>query len=65
MSVVGYFEGIIDTWKGLEKRTPTVVRDMKEVLRQFQTSLQCGEIPEDKQKYLKDTFYEISREVYK
>ena len=65
MSYYGYFEGIIDTWNKLEKRTPSIIKDMKEVIRQFNTSLSFKEIPEDKIEYLKKEFNRIYKEVYK
>lgn len=63
MSVTGYFESILDTWKTI-KRTPTVKRDMKIVLGQFDTAVRCNEIDEDRLEYLKKEFKRIYNEVY-
>lgn len=64
MSYDGYFEGVIRIWKEAKKKTPTMKRDMKMVLQQFDTSLQYDEIPEDKIPGLKRSFKEIYHEVY-
>lgn len=63
MSVTGYFESILQTWKEI-KHTPTVKRDMKIVLGQFDTALKNGELEEDRIKYLQSQFKDIYNEVY-
>jgi len=65
MSFEGYFDSVIKQWYTLEKRTPTLKRDMQNVIRQFQTSLEYGEIEESRIADLKYKFDKISREVYK
>lgn len=64
MSFEGYFDSVIKQWYTLEKRTPTLKRDMQNVIRQFQTSLEYGEIEESRIADLKYKFDKISREVY-
>ena len=64
MSFEGYFDSVIKQWYTLEKRTPTLKRDMQNVIRQFQTSLEYGEIEESRISDLKYKFDRISREVY-
>lgn len=58
-----YFKSIIKTWEDKEKHTPTMCRDMKEVIRQFD-SVQDELLP-DQLAYLKPVFNEIYKEVYK
>ena len=64
MSYEGYFDSIIKIWYGKEKKTPTLKRDMKVILQQFETSLQNNEIPEDRIEDLKKKFKKIDYEVY-
>ena len=64
MSYEGYFDRIIELWYAKEKCTPTLKRDMKEVLNQFETSVKCGEIPEERIKDLTEKFSKIRKEVY-
>lgn len=65
MSVTGYFEHILSIWDSLPKRTPTNVRDMKEILRQFQNAIWSNEIEKEKLNYLQKRFRQIYKEVYK
>ena len=58
-----YFKSIIRTWEGKEKHTPAMCRDMKEVIRQF-NSVQDELLP-DQLDYLEPVFKEIYKEVYK
>ena len=64
MSYDGYFDSIIKIWYSVEKKTPTLKRDMKVVLKQFETSLQYDEIPKDRIEDLKKKFKKIYHEVY-
>ena len=64
MSHEGYFDSILRIWYSKEKYTPTLKRDMKEVLRQFETSIQYGEIPAERIKDLTTAFNKIRKEVY-
>ena len=64
MSYEGYFDSIIKIWYGKEKKTPTLKRDMRIIFQQFQTSVDCGEIPKDKVEELRRKFKEIYHEVY-
>lgn len=64
MSYEGYFDSVIDTWYSIKKKTPTLKRDMKVILQQFETSLKYDEIPKDRIEDLKKKFKEIYWEVY-
>lgn len=64
MSFEGYFDSVIKNWYSKEKKTPTLKRDMKIILQQFETSLQLDEIPEDRIEDLKKKFKKIYYEVY-
>ena len=64
MSFEGYFDSVIKNWYSKEKKTPTLKRNMKIILQQFETSLQHDEIPEDKIEDLKKKFKKIYYEVY-
>ena len=64
MSHEGYFDSVIKTWYSKEKKTPTLKRDMKIVLQQFETSLQYDEIPKDRIEDLKKKFKKMYHEVY-
>lgn len=64
MSYEGYFDSIIKIWYSKTKKTPTLKRDMKVVLQQFEASLQYEEIPEDRIEDLKRKFKKIYDEVY-
>jgi len=64
MSYEGYFESVIKLWKEAKKKTPTMKRDMKIVMEQFETSLKYDEIPADRIEDLKRKFKEIYYEVY-
>ena len=44
MSHEGYFDSIIQIWYSKEKKTPTLKRDMKVILQQFEKSLQYDDI---------------------
>ena len=58
MSVTGYFESIIKNWK-IIKRTSIVKKQKKEILFQYQTARNYGEIDKDKQQYLDKSFKDI------
>ena len=62
MSNFGYFKSIIDTWNN-SKHTVTMARDMKKVIRQFESVKE--ELLPDELAYLAPIFKEIYREVYK
>lgn len=66
MSIEGCFDSIIRIWYDKNtKHTPTLKREMKEVLRLFQASRDFfEEIPEDRVDDLTRTFNEIRKEVY-
>ena len=64
MSYEGYFDSVINIWKNKEKKTAALKRDMKVIFQQFQTSVDCGEIPKDKVEELRRKFKEIYHEVY-
>lgn len=64
MSYEGYFDSILRIWYNKEKLTPTLKRDMREVLRQFEASIQYGEIPTERIKDLTTAFNKIRKEVY-
>ena len=64
MSYEGYFDSILRIWYSKEKHTPTLKQDMKEVLRQFETSIQYEEIPAERIKDLTTEFNKIRKEVY-
>lgn len=65
MSVKGYFESIIDTWKKQDKITPAMKKDMKVILDQFNNTLYYGELTQDEYGALKQQFDGIYKEVYK
>ncbi len=58
-----YFKSIIRTWESKEKHTPSMCRDMKEVIRQFDSTQ--DELLPDQLAYLKPVFKEIYKEVYR
>lgn len=62
MSNSGYFKSIINTWNNF-KHTPAMCRDMKEVIRQF-NSVEDELLPNEVS-YLKPIFNKIYIEVYK
>lgn len=62
MSNFGYFKSIIDTWNN-SKHTMTMARDMKKVIRQFDSVK--DELLPDELAYLSPIFKEIYKEVYK
>lgn len=64
MSYDGYFDRIIELWYAKEKCTPTIKRDMREVLHQFETSVAHEEIPKERIKDLTEKFSKIHKEVY-
>ena len=64
MSYEGYFDSILRIWYNKEKHTPALKRDMREVLRQFETSIQYEEIPIERVKDLTVAFNKIRKEVY-
>lgn len=65
MSITGYFKSILNTWENLEKRTPSAVGDMKEVIRQFKEAVRCDEIEKENLDELIKAFGEVYKEVYK
>lgn len=65
MSMTGYFDSVINIWNTTDKRTPTMIKDMKAILRQFDVSMSFAEIDKDRIKDLTDTFNKIRKEVYK
>lgn len=64
MSIKGYFESVIDTWKKQSKITPAMKKDMKVVLNQFNNTLYYGDLTEDEYGALKQQFDVIYKEVY-
>lgn len=64
MSFESYFDSIINLWNTIEKRTPTLKKEMRTVLRQFETSVKCGEIPKERIKDLTEKFSKIRKEAY-
>ena len=67
MSITGYFDSVIviNIWNTTDKRTSTMIRDMKAVLRQFDVSMSFAEIDKDRIEDLTNTFDKIRKEVYK
>lgn len=64
MSIEGFFDITISLWRDRKKTTPTLKKEMKEIIRQFEMALSNGEIPKNREEDLKRTFQNIYREVY-
>lgn len=62
MSDYGYFKSIIKIWNE-KKHTPAICKDMREVLRQFESYK--NELASDELDELSKCFYSIRQEVYK
>lgn len=66
MSVEGYFRRCIEIWQDSNtKHTPTLKRDMKEIIRQFQQSCFCEELSKEAEEELRIKFDKIYKELYK
>jgi hypothetical protein len=63
MSIEGFFDITISLWRDRKKTTPTIKKEMKEVIRQFEMALDNGEIPKDREEDLKRTFKNIYWEI--
>ena len=38
MSVLGFFKSTIDNWYNLKKKTPAAIKEMKNIIRQYEWS---------------------------
>lgn len=65
MSIKGYFESVLDTWRKQSKITPAMRQDMKVVLDQFRNTLYYEELTKEEYDKLKPQFDKIHKEVYK
>lgn len=68
MSVLGYFKAAIQNWKHLKKKTPTRIKEMKEIFNQFELSKWAEDFKDEDSKevlLIQRQLKEIYNEIFK
>jgi hypothetical protein len=63
MGLEEYFTKAITIYKGLEKKTESNKREMREILKKYQLAKDYGEINTPTQQRLDSLFYDIRKEL--
>ena len=67
MSHLGYFKAGVENWYKLDKRLPIRIKEMKEIIRQFNYSKWCGDFDNEdisEIKQIEQEIHKIYKELY-